>query len=385
MRPDLVIVGGGLSGGLLAWRLAERRPELRLCLIEAGPCLGGNHTWSFHASDLSDTERDWIDPLVAWRWPGHDVAFPDFTRTIATPYLGISSASFDRAIRARLGASLLCGTKVHGIAADHVRLAGGTVLSADAVIDATGTASTENRACGWQNFLGQELQFTAPHGLTRPLLMDARVAQIDGFRFVYLLPLDPHTALVEDTYYADTPGVQADFLRARIAEYVAARGWRIKALLREESGSLAIPFVTTTPAHAGAAIRIGAGTGLAHATTGYSLPEAVRLADDIAALSTVSADSLAGVLARRQAECAARQRFFQLINRLLFLAAAPADRRRAMARFYRLPDRVIRHFYAGRLDTADKLRILVGRPPVPLFAGLRAAFGDGAGHAARLP
>ena len=384
---DLIIVGGGLSGGLLAWRLAERRPELRLRLVETDQSLGGNHTWSFHASDLTRAERAWIDPLVAHRWPGHDVAFDGFSRGFDTPYLAISSAGFDQAIRARLGTAVMCGTRVSSLAADHVRLADGAILSAGAVIDATGAGPTMGFPCAWQNFLGQELRFAAPHGLTRPLLMDARVEQLDGFRFVYVLPLGPDTALVEDTYYADRRGIDAGLLRARIAAYVAARGWRTVALLREESGSLPIPLAgppMPRPDRAGP-VRIGMRAGLAHATTGYTLPEAVRLADRIAALPVISADSLASLLARHQARCASRQRFFHLVNRMLFLAAAPADRHRAMARFYRLPDRVIRHFYAGRLDAADKARILVGRPPVPFFAGLRAAFGDGTRPTVPLP
>ena len=48
----LVIVGGGLAGALAAVRLAERRPELPLLLVDAGEAIGGNHTWSFFDSDV---------------------------------------------------------------------------------------------------------------------------------------------------------------------------------------------------------------------------------------------------------------------------------------------------------------------------------------------
>ena len=44
---------------------------------------------------------------------------------------------------------------------------------------------------GYQKFVGLEIRTPQPHGMVRPLLMDARVAQIDGFRFVYVLPLAP--------------------------------------------------------------------------------------------------------------------------------------------------------------------------------------------------
>ena len=45
--------------------------------------------------------------------------------------------------------------------------------------------------------------------------------QIDGYRFVYLLPFGPNEIFVEDTYYSDTPCSTAA-LRARIAAYAGA-------------------------------------------------------------------------------------------------------------------------------------------------------------------
>lgn len=40
--------------------------------------------------------------------------------------------------------------------------------------------------------------------------------------------------------------------------------------------------------------------------------------------------------------------------------------------FYRLPDDLVGRFYAGRSTALDKLRILSGRPPVPIGAALKA-------------
>ncbi|HSG34169.1 MAG TPA: lycopene cyclase family protein, partial [Sphingomonadaceae bacterium] len=51
-RIDIAIIGGGLSGGLIAAALAKHRPDLAIRLFEAGPTLGGNHRWSWFASDL---------------------------------------------------------------------------------------------------------------------------------------------------------------------------------------------------------------------------------------------------------------------------------------------------------------------------------------------
>ncbi|WP_254605229.1 lycopene cyclase family protein, partial [Sphingomonas bacterium] len=53
-------------------------------------------------------------------------------------------------------------------------------------------------------------------------------------------------------------------------------------------------------------------------------------------------------------------------------AAAPAERHRVFARFYRLDPRLIDRFYAGKSTMMDKARILSGKPPVPLGAAIAA-------------
>ena len=67
------------------------------------------------------------------------------------------------------------------------------------------------------------------------------------------------------------------------------------------------------------------------------------------------------------------QRFFRLLNRMLFLAGRADERWRVMQRFYRLPAPLIARFYAGRLSLRDKARIVSGKPPVPVVEALLAA------------
>jgi lycopene beta-cyclase len=121
--------------------------------------------------------------------------------------------------------------------------------------------------------------------------------------------------------------------------------------------------------------RSGLAAALFHPTTGYSLPQAVRLADGLAALpvDTLLAPGQAGAYIRAQARAHwHRTRFFRMLNRMLFLAAPPSQRRRVMERFYRLPAALIARFYAGELAPLDKARLVCGRPPVPVTAALRA-------------
>jgi lycopene beta-cyclase len=57
---------------------------------------------------------------------------------------------------------------------------------------------------------------------------------------------------------------------------------------------------------------------------------------------------------------------------MLFGAAEPQQRYRVLQHFYRLPDALIGRFYSGQLTAWDKVRVLSGRPPVPLGKALSA-------------
>jgi len=381
---DLILVGGGLSNGLMAWRLQQLRPEVRVLLLESGEVLGGNHTWSFHEGDLTPAQRSWLAPLVAHRWAGYDVVFPERVRHLAGGYASLTSSRFHAVLQAALGAQVRLATPVGSLSACTVTLTNGRVLHAGAVIDGRGLRPTRHLDLGFQKFLGQELRLAAPHGLTQPLLMDATVGQYDGYRFVYLLPFSADTLLVEDTYYADDDQFDADRLRARIAGYVQSRGWTVAEVLREERGVLPITLAGDVHAfwqESQGMARAGLAAGLFHPTTGYSLASAVQLADVVAALPDLASVPLFDAIRAHAVAQWKAQGFFRLLNRMLFRAALPGQRWRVMQRFYGLPAPLIERFYAARLGFLDKARILAGKPPVPVGAAWRSGWSGASGAA----
>lgn len=373
---DLILVGGGLANGLIAWRLAQLRPEMRLLVLEAGDQPGGNHTWSFQASDLTPDQLVWMAPLIGARWDGYEVRFPERTRHFDSPYCSVFSLSFAKVIAEALGTDLHVGSRVISLGPTWVSLDDGTRIEAPAVIDGRGAERSADIALGYQAFLGQEVRLASPHGLRHPILMDATVSQGEGYRFVYVLPFAEDRLLIEDTHYIDTATVDPSQLRTHISEYARARGWVVAEVEREEQGVLPITLAGNFERFWQAAKgqpRSGLRAGLFHATTGYSLPHAVRLADQIAAAPSLQATDLYQLILRQAEQEWRRQGFFRLLNRMLFLAGRPQDRWRVMQRFYGLPAGLIQRFYAGRLSVPDKLRILSGKPPVPLLAAARAA------------
>ncbi|MDB5938250.1 MAG: putative Lycopene cyclase [Polaromonas sp.] len=384
---DLILVGGGLANGLIAWRLRRLRPDVRVLVLESGGALGGNHTWSFHQGDLTPAQHAWLAPLVAHRWDGYSVAFPGRSRSLAGGYASVTSSRFDAVLRAALPQVRLA-TPVSTLSARTVTLTDGRTLRAGAVIDGRGLRPSRHLSLGYQKFVGQELRLSGAHGLAQPVLMDATVAQHDGYRFVYLLPLSADTLLVEDTYYADDEAIDAALLRERIAAYVKARGWTVAQVLREERGVLPITLAGNVHAfwdESQGVARAGLAAGLFHSTTGYSLPSAVQLADLVAALPDLSSAPLFEAIRQHAVAQWKAQGFFRLLNRMLFRAAAPSQRWRVMQRFYGLPAPLIERFYAARLGWLDKARILSGKPPVPVGAAWRAGWSTGAGSALSRP
>lgn len=369
---DLILVGGGLANGLIALRVKAARPDARVLLVEPGPGLGGNHTWSFYDSDLDAGQRAWLAPLVVHRWPFHDVRFPAASRRLGMGYNSLTSARFDAVVRAAVGEAGWLRAAAASVEPHAVVLSDGRRLSAPAVIDGRGAGPSRHLALGYQKFVGQELRLAAPHGLEGPVVMDATVAQTDGYRFVYLLPFAPDRVLVEDTRYSDGPELAPPVLREAIAAYAAGQGWRPVETLREETGVLPITLGGDIEAfwdEAAGVPRAGLAAGLFHPTTGYSLPDAVRLADAVAAAPLESGALHAMIRARAIAQWRA-QGFYRLLNRMLFLAAEPQRRVNVLARFYRLPEPLIRRFYAGRSPVGDRVRLLTGKPPVPVLRAL---------------
>ena len=380
-RPvDVLILGGGLAGGLAALALHQRRPELKLRLVEGGKRLGGNHLWSFFDSDIDEADRALIAPLITAGWTRYDVTFPDHARTLDQRYYSIESERFDAHLRATLPpGTVLTGAVATEVTPDGATLPSGERIEAAAVLDARGLGRADAQALngGWQKFVGLHLELDEPHGLDRPTVMDATVPQLDGYRFVYVLPMGPTTVFVEDTYYADGPDLDAAALRRRLGRYAEDRGWKVKRVLREEKGVL--PVVTGGSfaklwGQDGVA-KLGARGGFFHPLTSYSLPDAVRTASWIAAQSDVGGRALHDGLRARAAAHWQGGSYYRLLSHMLFDAAKPAERWRVLDHFYRLDEVLVARFYAGRSTLADKFRILAGRPPVPISRALATIAG----------
>ena len=381
-QADIAILGGGLAGGLIALALAERQPELDIVLIEQDEALGGNHVWSFFGPDVAKEDRWLLERLVVKGWKGYDVAFPGLDRTLPATYYSMTSERLNYELRQTLPPrSILSGRRVVEADARKVRLADGSRVSANAVIDARGMRLSGELTGGWKKFVGRLVELEEPHGLERPVVMDANVDQIDGYRFVYCLPFGPREVFVEDTYYSDSSTLDRAAVGQRIERYCADRGWTITRTISEEHGVLPVvsggDFDAFWRATGESTAKAGTRAGLFHPLTSYSLPHAVRFAAALAARKDFSAEGLARFSEDHARTEWKRADFARRLAKMLFEAATPHERYKVLERFYRLDNKLIERFYGARSTLTDKLRLVSGKPPVPFFRGLGSFLGMG--------
>lgn len=379
-RIDIAILGGGLAGGLIKLAMAHLHPGLRVVLIEQDDHFGGNHVWSWFRRDVSRLD-DWlVMPLVAHRWQGYDVHFPAHSRQLRSAYSMTTSEKLDAHLRSQChAADLITGARVTDAGPCHFELSDGRRINVGGVIDARG-GGMAHLAGGWQKFAGQLLRLEAPHGLERPVVMDARVDQHDGYRFVYCLPFSSTEVFVEDTYYSCSPTLDKYLLHDRIAAYAKAQGWRIAEIAREETGVLPViaagDFAAFWQAGGKDLAKAGTRAAMVHPLTGYSLPDAVRFACHICKLRNYDGEALARsshtwALARWR-----RSRFERMLARMLFCAGRQQERYRIFERFYTLDEPLIERFYASKPTWRDRLRLLAGKPPVPVWGALASLLAD---------
>ena len=368
---DYCLVGGGLQGCLLAHALAWHRPEATVLLLERADELCGNHTWSFHETDVAEGARSWFDPLVSCRWPGYRVRFPGLSRRVTIPYATITSDRLREATLSLAGGAggaarpgrlvIRTGESCEILSPTAVRLGRTADLSCREVIDCRGrTARTAPGGAGYQTFIGHEYETTGRWPASEPTVMDVRADQAAGFEFLYELPLGPDRVLLEYTRFHEEPTCDESRAVELIATRLAEAGAASAKLIRTEQGCLPMPYATAAD-RAGPSLAGGYAGGWYHAATGYSMPLAVRFAELVA---RANPDGVATAIASAAAEDRLRRGFARFLNRLLFCLVRPADRWKIFQRFYRvLPEERIARFYAHRFTFTDAARIVIGWPP----------------------
>lgn len=386
---DFAIIGGGLAGCLTFLALKHKLPGLRVHLFEAEGTVCGNHTWSFHETDIKAANKSgeleaWLRPCISRTWREQEVHFPEYSRVLSNPYHSIFSHDLAAKVTAMGRESIHTHhrlTRIQKTEQDLYQLhfADAPPVQTHSYLLARGWQELPaDLPVGWQKFVGLEVQLHNPHGLQRVILKDACQPQIDGYRFFYTLPLSEKTLLIEDTYYSNHALLKTERIEKEIHAYAERKGWQIESVLRRETGAL--PLYLKIPPAREATLEnqgpsLGAESVLVHPVTGYTTPYTLRAIDKIVCDSSLTVPAMKRALTQMQKNESRRLYYFTILNRMLFLAAKNETRYKVLEKFYRFPEPIIDRFYSGEVTVMDRLRILTGKPPVPVFDALQAIQG----------
>jgi lycopene beta-cyclase len=376
----IIIIGGGLAGCLLSYRLLQMKSPPDFLLIDDRDSLDHGQTWSFQHSDIEPQSYEWVQPLIRKSWDSQEVRFSQFQKIFENTYHSVTSQNLAQGVNKVVGSRLILKEHAQEISAQSVTLKNGTKIPARVVIDARGADFQLTESVGYQKFYGVDVELDAPHGVTRPVIMDADCDQKGDYRFFYLLPWSKTSLLIEDTRYSNSPGVDKGQYEKEILAYCKQSGWRVKEILRREVGCLSIPLTSPQDNETAllSAIPMGVRGGYFQATTGYSFGIAVHTVEafvkEIEENPEWSSATLRAKLDPLRNSLRKQNRFLIMLNRMMFLAGPPCNRWKIFYRFYRLENNLIFRFYKGQLRFFDQVRILMGKPPVPLLSALRCVF-----------
>ena len=374
MKPDydIVFAGAGLAGLSLAARLAALPDPPRMLLVDPLQNDTSDRTWchwQLHESIFDDA--------ITHRWQRWSVD-KDHNQTAVgstdIPYVRIPSDRFrqvawDR-IKACPRADFLRGMSVASIeeVSDRavVHLSDSRRIESSWVFD---SRPLQNDNAPWrQIFRGLELHSPETKlGTSTVTLMDFQSAGPEGVRFFYVLPLDAHTALVEDTWLVPsdkTPAFSDDAIVSYASKNLAQTHWRIR---HQEEGNLPMGF---SPSASSAVekkriIPWGTTAGAVRASSGY-------------AFSRIQAASERMAAAWQRTGCPdpAAVHGSQLLDWMdrVFLRVMDRHPERVpeffVRMFHRVPPAALVRFLESEPSPADILHVMCALPPGPF---LRAA------------
>jgi len=283
---DVLIVGAGAAGLSFAVQLsaAGLTRKLRVLLLEPRTEYVHDRTWCFW-NVLPNPFED----CVSHRWRKWSVSGP--TRSVCRSSPGLTydhlpaDAFYDRALEI-LGADHNVELRL-GVRVDRLEQQGELVTAHTDSGEFRARMALDSRPRPGRSLRESEPGRRYPgllqhfHGETIrtdtdvfdpgvATVMDFRVSQERGIHFVYLLPFDSRTALVEDTYFAGEPRPVETYVD-EIASHVRTRfGVERFEVLHSETG--AIPMDARPPEGSGASRiqNIGVRGGAARPSTGYA-------------------------------------------------------------------------------------------------------------------
>ena len=273
---DYIICGGGASGLLLAYRLCKDPyfNDQSILLIEKDTKNINDRTWCFWESGEGDLEE-----MIHKTWDqahfsanGFELDFP----LQPFRYKMIRSLDFYRSMKNKLAdfgqLTQICA-KVSQIdeslvTTDEQSYHGGKIFSS--IYDPKSLTQQKKYPVLLQHFVGQVVKTKKPcFDPNKIEFMNFNVPQKGNTRFMYVLPLDANTALLEYTLFSKNVLERKEYLKAisTFLKQVPTGGYDV---IEEEEGKIPMTCYRFDLKNSSKILHIGTAGGWTKPSTGYT-------------------------------------------------------------------------------------------------------------------
>ena len=283
---DYIILGSGLSGLTLAYRMAQDTffDTVSILIIDQSSKEENDRTWCFWES-----QPDIFEEVVSHRWPIIGFKSPVFSDEIQIQpyeYKKIEGKDFYAFAKAKLKQH----PHIHFLQehvteveehADKVTVTTtNQVLTADRVCNSFLNLNTLEKQSQHQylkqHFIGWFIKTETPvFDPEVAIFMDFTVPQKENCRFMYVLPTSPTEALFEYTLFSKDLLDDAEYETA-IQEYLVNKGILQYSIETKEKGDIPMSSYRFDKHNSSRIIHIGSAGGWTKASTGFTFKHTLK-------------------------------------------------------------------------------------------------------------
>ena len=380
---DVLLVGGDISNCILAYWLAEERPDILIGIVAPGTEICSSEFHIFQESSLSRSGYRRLQPFISRRWREQDLITGQSTadgktgQRLQDCLACISGEMLRQAIFENQRIEVLHRTTVVSTTRNAIELPGHDLITAPLVVESVPQGANQGARGGKVDIFDYRVFLAGPHRMDAPISMDVAHDQSQGFRWTQVLPLSEDEVLVR-LHQVGTADENFDQIKKNAQEtletYVESFGWRfvhtqlINHTFRPFMSDLSTDLFWRMAARK--TVANGANGGFFHHGLFDEVAPAVEVASLISDLEDLRTLSVKDQLRPLFESFCEQQKFFHTLNEMI-LAPGGGD---VGAQIYRhlfgLSPAILQRFYAGKLWSRDKIRISMATPGAQLSKAL---------------
>lgn len=296
MEKPVIILGGGMWGALLAYRLKDALPHVPFKLYEAHSTLGNQKSCSFKEKDCRNS-MGWLKPLISHSWENHELMIKKFSLRVPAPVHLIDSEKLHEVVLGKVGEEII---RLNNNMSAELALKEGAF-----VIDARNICYFKK--ISYRQIHTVEIELKDAHNMTSPVH-----AHFGNYKFY---PLDSHRLLIHHFEDSSSKTLEVDHLRSSFNDLVQSHSWSITKIIKEHFKIVEVPLSAPRFRQDGRVINLA---GIFHDSHGCSIPMATKLIDQMVETSFRFGE-LREVVKTYRKEVEAERRISRFFNRLLNL------------------------------------------------------------------